>query len=168
MKKENISDINHLLEDERIMTIDEIITAIKNEYTGLVVRENWGETGVFYNPESLLKKGIYLMTFKEKDGKHDASSNLKRKNVYRLNIGISKNTFLELFESIPKRPSAGEIVEMNFDFSQTNRIMPHPIYAWMKWVCILNPSHKTFQTLLLPLIHEGYLLAVEKYKKKKW
>jgi hypothetical protein len=150
------------------MTIDEIIIAIQKEYTGLVVKENWGETGLFYNPESRLKKGIYLLTFKEKDGKHDVSPNLKRKDIYRLNLGISKDTFLTLFEFIPKRPNVGGVVEMNFDFSQIDTIMPHPIYAWMAWICVLNPTEKTFQTLLLPLIQEGYLLAIEKYRKKNF
>ena len=49
------------------------------------------------------------------------------------------------------------IVDMNADFSLTDRILPHPIYAWMDWICVLNPSEKTFE-ILRPLI--------EKYERR--
>ena len=38
-------------------------------------------------------KGAYVLTFKEKDGANDSSSNLSLGNRYRLNLKISKETF---------------------------------------------------------------------------
>jgi len=152
--------------ENKLITKEEIISLIINKYPGLVVNRNWGETGLFYNPKNKLKKGIYLLTFKEKDGANDKSSNLDRHGFFRLNLGITKKTFLEMFNYNPKRPSAGGVVDMNYDFSKENMIMPHPIYAWMSWVCVINPSEITFNKLL-PLIEEGYKLALEKYANKK-
>ena len=57
-----------------------------------MVDHNWGEMGVFYNPGKKLPKGIYILTFKEKDGPNDKASNVDRKGVFRLNLGISKTT----------------------------------------------------------------------------
>ncbi len=85
--------------------------------------------------------------------------------MYRLNLGITRKTFINLFGNIPARPTAGHVVKMNYDFSTIDSIMPHPIYGWMAWICVINPSQKTLQELL-PLIDEGYLLCLNKYKKK--
>ena len=148
-----------------MLTKDEIIAKILSKYEGLFVNENWWETWLFYNPEHKLKKGIYLLTFKEKDGKNDSSSDLNREKFYRLNLGISKETFTKLFGSIPSRPKAGEVISMSHNFSQTDTIIPHPVYGWMAWICVINPSQETFNTLL-PLIEEGYKLAIGKYQKK--
>ena len=68
--------------------------------------------------------------------------------------------------SVPTRPSKGGIVDMPFDFTQIDKILPHPVYAWMSWVCALNPSDTTFEQLK-PLIQEAYEYAKEKFSKKK-
>lgn len=149
------------------MSPDEILKYCLDNLEGTVLINSWGEKGIYYNPDNILKRGIYILTIKEKDGDNDKSSNLNRENIYRVNLGIRKNTFIEMFDLIPKRPAKGKIVEMNYDFSKINQIIPHPIYAWMGWVCTLNPSEKTFK-LLKPLIQESYEYAKEKYDKRKY
>ena len=110
--------------------------------------------------------GIYILTVKEKDGDNDKGSDLNRENIYRVNIGVRKNTFINMFGTVPARPSKGGIVDMPYDFTQTDKILPHPVYAWMSWVCALNPSNTTFERLK-PLIQEAYEYAKEKYSKRK-
>ncbi|MCI8408234.1 MAG: hypothetical protein HFJ09_03045 [Lachnospiraceae bacterium] len=56
--------------------------------------------GIFYNPNNTLKRGIYILTIKEKDGENDKSSNLDRENIYRINVGVYKKTFINLFEKV--------------------------------------------------------------------
>ncbi len=36
-----------------------------------------------------------------------------------------------MFGYIPKRPGVGQIVDMDFDFTKLDIVMPHPIYSWM-------------------------------------
>ena len=127
-----------------------------------VLVKSWGESGIFYNPNNTLKRGIYVLTVKEKDGENDKSSGLNRENIYRVNIGVRKNTFINMFEAVPARPAKGGIVDMSFDFTQIDKILPHPVYAWMSWICVLNPSESTFEKLK-PLIQEAYEYAKEKY-----
>lgn len=148
------------------VTPDDILRYCLDQLDGTILVNSWGERGVFYNPDNKLKRGLYILTVKEKDGENDKSSNLNRENIYRVNWGVYKDTFRKMFGTIPKRPNKGGIVNMDYDFSSTNEILPHPVYAWMGWICVLNPSERTFEELK-PLIQEAYKYAKEKYSKKR-
>ncbi|GFI61680.1 hypothetical protein IMSAG049_00841 [Clostridiales bacterium] len=147
------------------MEYQDILNYCLNIFDGAVLINSWGEKGIFYNPKNVLKRGVYILTIKEKDGNNDKGSNLNRENIYRVNIGLRKQTFLNLFGYLPKRPPAGGIVDMDFDFTELNKIMPHPVYAWMGWISILNPSRETFESIK-PFIKEAYEFAQEKFKKR--
>ena len=148
------------------MNLEEMLKYCLENLEDVVLVESWGEKGIFYNPNNVLKRGVYILTIKEKEGANDKSSNLNRENVFRVNLGIRKNTFLKMFSEIPKRPDAGKTVKMNYNFTELDKIIPHPVYAWMGWISVLNPSKETFENLK-PLIHESYEYAKEKFKKKK-
>ncbi|MDE7326369.1 MAG: hypothetical protein K2N63_08850 [Lachnospiraceae bacterium] len=148
------------------MTPDEIINYCLENLEGTILVNSWGEQGIFYNPDRKLKRGIYVLTIKEKDGDNDRSSNLNREDVYRMNLGVRKSTFSKLFGPLPKRPAKGCTVDVNCDFSAVNVLLPHPVYAWMGWICALNPSSERFEELK-PLIQEAYEYAKEKYRKRK-
>ena len=148
------------------MKSQEILNYCLENLDGTVLVNSWGEKGIFYNPDNKLKRGIYILTIKEKDGENDKSSKLDRENIYRVNLGVRKETFCSMFGSIPKRPAKGGIVDMDYDFTQTDKMIPHPVYAWMSWICSINPSKETFEELK-PLIAEAYEYAKEKYQKKK-
>ena len=148
------------------MTPAEIIYYCQQQLPGVINATNWGEEGIFYNPNHTLKKGVYILTIKEKDGDNDKASNLNRPGIFRVNLGIRKPTFTDMFGPIPKRPPASGVVEMDYDFTTLDVIMPHPVYAWMGWVGVLSPSEKTFDRLK-PLIQESYEYAQEKFKKRK-
>ena len=143
------------------MESEEILNYCLEHLEGTVSVSSWGEKGIFYNPDNRLKRGIYILTIKEKDGENDKGSNLDRDGIYRVNLGVRKQTFINMFNTIPKRPAKGCVVDMDYDFTETDRIIPHPVYA-----CVLNPSNKTFEKLK-PLIDEAYEYAKEKYRKKK-
>lgn len=142
-----------------------LIRLLVHNQNYIVLRESWGEKGIFYNPGGVLKRGVYVLTVKEKDGKNDKGSYLNQEHVYRVNTGIKKESFIKIFGSIPKRPPAGGTVLMDYDFTALDMIIPHPVYAWMGWICVLNPSEKTFLSFE-PLIKESYDFAKEKFAKK--
>ena len=85
--------------------------------------------------------------------------------MYRVNLGPRKQTYVNLFGPVPKRPPKGGTVEGDMDFTQTDTLLPHPVYAWMGWVCVLNPSAQTFESMK-PLIRESYMFAKEKFEKR--
>ena len=87
-------------------------------------------------------------------GDFDDASDLDRPGVYRLNVGVGKETYRSLF------PGEGE-----HDFTALDVLMPHPVYGRQHWVCVLNPSEKTFETVK-PLLAEAYEIAVKRLRKK--
>ena len=117
----------------------------------------WGDTLFIHDPERNLK-GARLFPFATivtKDyGEFDDRSNLDREGVFRLNIGVSKQTYQSLF------PEEGE-----HDFTALDTVMPHPVYGVNHWVCVLNPSDATFAELR-PLLDEAYEIAVRRNRDR--
>lgn len=142
-----------------------IINHLLKKYQNLHLIDAWGESSLFYNPRNLLKRGVYFCTLKDRDGLNDKASYLDREGIFRMNFGISKKTFVSLFNSIPKRPVKGGIIEAEYDFTDIDVITPHPIYGWMPWVSILNPSETSLKNLE-KLIDESYELCINKFNLK--
>lgn len=63
---------------------------------------------------------------------HDRESMLEREGVFRLNVGVGKETFHKL--------CAKALAGTRKDFTKLDTWMPHPAYGQMQWICILNPS----------------------------
>src|SRR6266567_2516876 len=116
-----------------------------------------GDTFFIYDPERNLddKQRFPFATIVSKDyGEFDNASNLNRSGVFRLNIGLSRNTFQSLFPG----PTTGA---PEHDFTALDQLMPHPVYAAQSFVCVLNPSVETFQALR-PLLDEAYERAASR------
>jgi hypothetical protein len=81
-------------------------------------------------------------------------------------VGVGKPIYRDLFGDIPARPAKGGIINYDFDFSSLDLLMPHPIYAWLGWVAINNPSQANKETVeyLLDISYQNVLI---KFKKKK-
>jgi hypothetical protein len=72
-------------------------------------------------------------------------SRLSRPGVFRLNIATRKETFQRL---------VGDLAHP--DYAALDRILPHPVYAKELWISVLNPSWRTFEEQVKPLIAESY------------
>ncbi len=123
-----------------------------------------GDTFFMYDPDRKLdpKHKFPFATIVTKDyGDFDCASNLNRPGVFRLNIGVSGDTYRSLFGPQPSPPGAGGVVDTGHDFTALDRLLPHPVYAPQSWVCVLNPSAETFETLR-PLLAEAYERAVKR------
>jgi hypothetical protein len=113
----------------------------------------WGDTFFIHHED---KHRFPFATIVTKDyGDFDNLSNLNREGVFRLNIGVSKETFQSLF--------AGDDPH---DHMALDRLMPHPVYASNHWVSVLNPSDETFASLR-PLLEEAYGIAAARVGRRK-
>lgn len=90
-------------------------------------------------------------TIVTKDSASDKASQLDRGGLYRLNIGVSKASFQGLF---------GDAQEP-VDHTALDTLMPHPVYARMHWLSVINPSAKTFERVK-PLLAEARELAMSR------
>lgn len=126
-----------------------------------------GDTFFFYNPDPEIPPDhmFPFVTLVTSDI-NDQASNLNRPSVFRLNIGVSKATYRAMFGAQPARTGADEAAPSGYDFTALDQLMPHPVYSRQYWVCILNPSPATFETVVQPLLAEAYNLAVGKYTKQ--
>jgi hypothetical protein len=86
----------------------------------------------------------------------DDASNLSRPDAYRLNIGLSRQTFQRLVEG-----------EGEPDYTALDRLMPHPVYAKQHYVSILNPSAETFEDLIKPLLEEAHARTAAQYARRE-
>jgi hypothetical protein len=116
----------------------------------------WGDTFFYYNPDRAQPDEFYFATLKGQDDDYDRASDLNRPSVFRLNIGIGKATYRSLFGD----DGAGE-----YDYTALDQLMPHPVYGRMYWVCVLNPSAATFETLR-PLLAEAYDVITGRYARR--
>jgi len=135
----------------------EISRYITETFEGVDVVTDSGTSFFFYNPDSNVPPDhrFPFVTLVTSD-LYDQFSNLNRPSIFRLNIGIGKQTFRSLF---------GEN-SSSYDFTALDQVMPHPVYGRMYWVCVLNPGDETFETKVRPLLAEAYDLAVSKYKRQ--
>jgi hypothetical protein len=116
------------------------------------ILETWPETDVvealgaaFFSldPEKHWPNFATIVTTDEHD--EGAPSNLSRPGVFRLNIGVGRETFQRL---------VGGMVEP--DYAAFGLILPHPVYAKQLWISILNPSDATFRDVVMPLLTEAH------------
>jgi hypothetical protein len=140
---------------------------ITSAFGDVHVADTWGDSFFYYNPDSSQPDEVYFATLKSGDDDYDNQSNLNRPGVFRLNMGLSKPTYESLFGAAPSRHNAQSMEETgNYDYAAFDQLLPHPVYAHMNWVCILNPSAETFRTLQ-PLLEDAYALAVSRVAKQQ-
>jgi hypothetical protein len=56
-------------------------------------------------------------------------------------------------------------VQTGHDFTALDTLTPHPVYGWMSWVSVLNPSKTTFEAIE-PLLAESHTLAIGKFARR--
>lgn len=154
------------------MNETEISRYITETFEGVDVVVDSGNSFFFYNPDSNIPPDhrfpfVTLVT----NDLYDQFSNLNRPSVFRLNIGIDKQTFRSLFslpERSPVKNSAAEsgATSNDYDFTVLDQVIPHPVYGRMYWVSVLNPGDETFETQVRPLLAEAYKLAVNRYRRQ--
>lgn len=142
------------------MDQDAIIHYVTDTFTGVEVLRptdgpGAGDTFFIYDPQRNLDptRQFPFATIVTKDyGDFDSTSHLDRPDVFRLNVGVSRDTFRAL---IGHPPGGDTTNSTGYDFAALDRLMPHPAYARQSWVCVLNPSPDTFEAVK-PLLAEAY------------
>ena len=114
--------------------------------------ENFGYKFFLYSTDQMMP----FVTLAESDNEYDSVSNLDREGVFRVNIGVRRNTFKKLFPS----------KDSEWDYTAINTFMPHPEYAAQNFICILSPEDDKIRDVTT-FIHEAYSLAKERFEKKQ-
>lgn len=132
---------------------DEITDWITSTYPETVVARALGAT-FFSLSEDHWPNFATIVTTDEHD--MGTPSDLARPGVFRLNIGVGKETFERLVGSMDDP-----------DHAALDRIVPHPVYAKQRWVAILNPSRETFEETVKPLIAEAHARLARQRSRRR-
>ena len=120
-----------------------ITRVIRELYPETDVVEAMGATFFSLDPEKHWPNFATIVTTDEHDV--GAPSDLTRPGLFRLNIGVGRQTFERLVGSI------GEP-----DYAAVDTVFPHPVYARQLWISIINPSDETFRDTVVPLLTEAH------------
>jgi len=137
--------------------IDEsfITTYITSTFENVKTTFNLGYTFFIYRDDDMLP----FATIASTGNKYEQLSRLDRPDVFRLNIGVSRETFQALIGTDKPNISA-------YDFTALDKFLPHPDYSAQFFICVLSPSEATFERIK-PLLAEAYDIAVKKYTQRK-
>lgn len=127
------------------MTQQQVIDGIVAAFDAVEAAQGGDDWFFFFGEE----RHFPFATVVARDNEFDHLSRLDREGVFRLNLGLSKPGFAAVFETAQDEA---------WDYTALDRLMPHPIYARMHWVSVLNPSRLTFERLQ-PLLAEAFELA---------
>lgn len=136
--------------------IDEtlITSYITNTFENVETAVNMGYTFFFYKDDHMHA----FLTIASNGNEYEQISKLDRPGVYRLNIGVSRETFRELF-------GTKKINVSDYDFTALDTIMPHPDYSSQHFLCVLSPSEATFERIR-PMLAQAYDIAMKRYNKR--
>lgn len=136
---------------------------IVDTFDGLDVVTADGNTFYFYDPgrKTPPDRRQPFATIVTND-LYDQASTLDRPGVYRLNLGVSRQTFHDLFGEQSPAADAAE-ADGGYDLTALDAILPHPVYGFMFWICVLNPSAETFE-IVKPFLAESYERAVRRHR----
>ncbi|MBB6099370.1 hypothetical protein HNR42_002811 [Deinobacterium chartae] len=138
----------------------ELTHYITRTFDRVSVTEDSGNRFFFWGPD-LRMPFATLVT----NDAYDRASALDRPGVFRLNLGVRRQTYRSLFGPQPKAAGPDGVVDTGYDYTALDRLMPHPVYAPMSWVCVLNPGPATFE-VLRPLLAEACDLAARRAARR--
>jgi hypothetical protein len=92
------------------------------------------------------------------DNEFDKVSNLDREGIFRINIGVSKQTYRSLLADVDPD---------GVDYAALDVFMPHPHYAKQHFVSILNPTGANVATTQKLMLEAHTMAQVRADKKAK-
>lgn len=132
------------------MTAAEIIDYI-TRLPNTTVTEGYGYRFFCYSTDHTRP----FVTLIESDNEQDTISDLNREGVFRLNIGISKESFKKLFSNTNRA----------WDYTELDQFMPHPEYAAFHFICVVAPGEKTLDQTI-HFIKEAHSVAKQRFEAK--
>lgn len=98
----------------------------------------WGDSFIYLRDESGAPRKMPFSTIVIKDYPgFDMESKLDRGGLFRLNLDVGRDTFIELFGFPPKELAAHRD---QYDFAALDRVIPHPAYGEQGWISVINPG----------------------------
>jgi hypothetical protein len=135
---------------------------------GVIATTGAGDWYFFYDPDGVTvpERRFPFCTIVTGD-RYDGASRLDRDEAtYRLNLGISRDSYEAHFGPAPRQAAGREVIDTGADYTATDTLLPHPYYAPLHWVCVVNPGEGT-RAELSRLLGESLDDARRAYEKQR-
>jgi hypothetical protein len=150
----------------------ELVRWIQAEFHGVTTATNQVDTAALpdwfftYDPDGDLDPQQWhpFATIVTGDHYDTASALSGSAGGFRLNVGLTKATYLALLGPRPTVRRADGIFDTGHDYTHTNTVLPHPFYASQNWVCLVNPAPVNPEPYRL--LREAYEFAVRKHRNR--
>jgi hypothetical protein len=144
------------------------VRVVVRELPGLVTSAGSGDTFLFYDPDGITDPNTRFPFATVVTGdRYDAASRLDRDAAtYRVNLGVPRDTYEQLFGPAPRQAAGREVIDTGFDYTATDTLVPHPFYAPLHWVCVVNPGART-AVQLTGLIEQAHAQAKSQYDRRR-
>ncbi|MEW2049299.1 DUF6194 family protein [Streptomyces sp. NPDC005476] len=112
----------------------------------------WGDAFFYYAPDGRIRENVQPYgTIVTKNYPDDAACDLDPPGRWRVNVHVDRAMFQELTGEEPRSISRPR------DHAAADRVMPHPVYGALGWICVVNPGERTRETVvqLLRSAHEA-------------
>ena len=145
-----------------------LLRAIERQLAGIVTTTGSGDWFLFYDPDGITSpdQRFPFCTLVTGD-RYDAASHLDRDAAtYRVNVGVGRRRYEELLGPAPRQAAGHGVLDTGVDYTAPDTVLPHPFYAPMHWVCVVNPRERTRATLGA-LIGEAHGMAKRRYENRR-
>ncbi|MBO0828103.1 MAG: erythromycin esterase [Streptosporangiales bacterium] len=145
-----------------------LVHALERELPGIVTTEANGDWFVFYDPDAVTQPDSRFPFCTVVTGdRYDAASDLDRDpGSYRVNLGISGESYEQRLGDAPRQAAGREVIDTGVDYTSRDTVMPHPFYAPLHWVCVVNPGERT-RRQLCELLDDAYGQARHLYENQR-
>jgi hypothetical protein len=156
------------LAPEDLLDAPSLVAAIERECPGVVTSQGSGDWFLFYDPDGLTipEERFPFLTVVTGD-RYDAASRLDRDaRTYRVNLGVDREAYEERLGTAPRQAAGYEVLDAGVDYTATDVLMPHPFYAPLHWVCVVDPAERVRKDLAA-LVDSAYALAARRYANRR-
>ena len=115
---------------------------------------SWGDVFFYLAPDGRVPAGQPFGTIITKDYPGEPSAGLDRPGAFRVNIAASRRD-----RPAPPGPYA------TADPSTPDLVMPHPAYADLGWVVVVNPGERTHHEVLA-LLQSAHQAALARWHRR--
>jgi len=145
-----------------------LVEAIERQLPGIATTTGAGDWFLFYDPDGVTRpdQRFPFCTLVTAD-RYDAASDLDRDLcAYRINLGVDRESYEELFGPAPRQAVGTEVLDTGFDYTTADTVLPHPFYAPLHWLCVVNPGERS-RSLLATLLEQAHELAKRRYDNQR-
>jgi hypothetical protein len=146
-----------------LSSLDGVVAMTASAETG-APEAAWGDSFFFYDPEQTEANQRFpfaTLVCSDYPG-FDTSSQLDREGVFRLNVAVGRAAYERL---VGHSATAHAEHSDDYDYTEFDVLLPHPVYAAQGWVSIVNPGPRTTE-LAQRLMVEARDLARGRWRRR--